>query len=428
MRLRIALPLLGGLTLAACQDTVPTANRPPDPPTGPAARPVHLQELVCRGDLATETLACAPPDSAVATLDLIVGGQNVYVRLTSSGVAYNSGTGQFTFTTTVQNLIPQPLGTADGAAPDVNGVRVFFQDGPAVTGGTGTASVVPDGFATFTAAGQAFYQYNEILWQNDVSAGRTWTLVMPPTVTTFEFHVLVSAAVPFPDGYISVDGGLPGFYAGNFHPGNPHQLTAASKTVVGNTIPGTTITFSSEDPLCAAVDAGGLLTPLRASNCDIEATDGTRTGYVNLTVTGTTRVWDGSASADWANGANWAGDLVPAEEDSVYVPASAGNYPQLDAARTVEGITVEDAATLSLGAFDLRANANVVSAATTGGILSTTGRLVLGGADKLVRGRLPQVLVVGAYALDADVTAVATQQVDAGELLNPGFALNVDSQ
>ena len=68
--------------------------------------------------------------------DLIIGGQNVNVKLTSSNVAYNSGTGRFTFDVTVQNLIPQPLGTTDGTTLAPGGVSVFFTSGPTVTDGT----------------------------------------------------------------------------------------------------------------------------------------------------------------------------------------------------------------------------------------------------------------------------------------------------
>jgi hypothetical protein len=40
--------------------------------------------------------------------------------------------------------------------------------------------VLPDGFATFTAAGQPYYQYNQVLANGVTSAAKAWTLIMRP--------------------------------------------------------------------------------------------------------------------------------------------------------------------------------------------------------------------------------------------------------
>jgi hypothetical protein len=120
-----------------------------------------------------------------------------------SNLAYDGGTGQFTFDVTITNLYPRSMGTTDGTTPDANGVRTFFHSGPDVTGGTGVASVVPDGFSTFTAAGQPYYQYSGallgadgILSPNETTSAKTWTLVMPPTVISFSFTLGIAAATP----------------------------------------------------------------------------------------------------------------------------------------------------------------------------------------------------------------------------------------
>jgi hypothetical protein len=426
--------LAAGLALAAaaCTDRAnPLAPAPGPGGPGTPGAPVTIQALECTASRAALTVRCSPlsPDKGGAAGNIIVGSQGVFVQVTTSGVAYNAGTGQFTFSTTLQNLIEQPMGTTDGTTLDPNGIRVFFHSGPNVTSGTGVASVVPDGFATFTAAGQPYYQYNQVLANGATSAAKAWTLVMPPTVLTFNFLLFVSAPVEYPNGYVTLDGTLPDASYGLLHPGSTHPLVAVAKTAVGVGIPGATYTFGTTDPNCATVDPGGTVTGVRYATCSITVTSGALSGNLSFNVTGTTRSWTGVTSTDWNTATNWGGGFVPAVTDSVSIPFGVPNYPALSGAVTVRGVTVADNATLSLGSFDLTANDNVATGPTAGsGILSTTGRLVLAGSPGTVHGRIPAFLVTGDYSLDGDVTAVASGQVDLGKLVSPNFNLLVVSQ
>lgn len=428
-------PLLAAvlaLAAAACTDKAnPLAPAPG--PTGPGTPgvPITVQVLECTGDRAALTVRCAPvkPGDGGPAADIIVGSQGVYVTVATSSVNYNSGTGQFTFNTTLQNLIEQPMGTTDGTTLDPNGIRIFFHSGPTVTGGTGAASVLPDGFATFTAAGQPYYQYNQILPNGATSAAHAWTLIMPPTVTTFSFLLYVSAPVEYPNGYITLDGHLPGASHGPLHPTDSHLLTAVAKTNVGNVIVGPPITFGTTDPNCASVSGGGTVTGVRYATCSITATNGTQSGSISFDVTGTVRGWIGVTSADWNVGTNWGGGYVPATADSVSIPTGVPNFPTLTSAVTVRAVTVADLATLSLAGFDLTANDDVATGATAGGgILATSGRLRLAGTGSVVHGRIPSFLVTGSYTLDGNVVAVATGQVDLGSLISPNFNLQLVSQ
>jgi hypothetical protein len=251
---------------------------------------------------------------------------------------------------------------------------------------------------------------------------------MPPTVLTFSFLLYVSAPVEYPNGYVELDGQLPGVSFGSLHPGDTHQLVAVAKTAVGVGIPGAVYTFGTADPSCATVSPTGLVTGVRYATCAINATSGALAGNLSFDVSGTTRTWTGATSTDWNVGTNWGGGLVPATADSVVVPV-VGNLPALTSAVTVRGVTVADNATISLGGFDLTANADVATGATPGsGILSTTGTLVLGGSGGLVHGRIPTFLVTGDYTLDGDVAAVARGQVDLGKLVSPNYNLQVVSQ
>ena len=167
----------------ACACDPPTSPRSLDPVGLPPATLV-VARITCYGDTHAQTMSCGATDAAPAGAsfargpapgggangDLILGGQNVFVTLSSSTPTY-VGT-VFAFNMTLTNLIGQKLGTTDGSTPDAAGVRVFFQDLPTATSGSGaidfldpangTSSLV-DGFATFTATNQPYYKYVEVL-------------------------------------------------------------------------------------------------------------------------------------------------------------------------------------------------------------------------------------------------------------------------
>jgi len=131
---------------------------------------------------------------------LIVGKQNVYVVLTCSNYAYNSATSVFSFSTTIQNLVAQPLGTTNGTTPTTGptgGTSIFFTSLPTPTSGTGTVTILNDsGSAFFTAPNQPFYKYAAIIQPKATSPASTWEFGLPSTAGGFQFTVEVSAAIP----------------------------------------------------------------------------------------------------------------------------------------------------------------------------------------------------------------------------------------
>ena len=428
-----ALALLLAIAAAACSDRANPVAPTPAAPGTPSA-PVTIQTLDCTADRNTLTVSCKPasPDGGGgAAGDIIVGNQNVYVKLTSSNVVYNSGTGSFTFDVTVQNLIEQPMGTTDGTTLAPGGIRVFFHQQPTVTSGTGSVAVVPDGFATFTAAGQPYYQYNNLLVQNATSPAKGWTFIFPPTVTTFVFQLYVSTPVEYPDGYITLDGHLPGYSFGYLHPGATHPLTAVVKTNVGNVDPlAPPVTFGTTNAGCATVDGPGTVTGVQYATCSITATSGVRSGSMSFDVSGTTRAWTGAVSNDWNVPGNWGLGRVPAIADSVSVPFPSTNYPVLTTPVTISNVTVADQATLDVASFVLTSTGDVATGATTGsGILASgSGQVTLTGASKVMHGRFPATLVTGTYTLDGTYTGRAPQTVDSGTISSDGYDLNLDAQ
>ena len=174
------------LAAAACSDrNVLLPSQAPLPQSLPAA--------VCTVDVRAKRVACSDASATGAARgDRLVGGQEKFVRLTSSNVAYDNQDFVFTFDETLQNLLKQSMGTTDGST--VTPIKVFFSQQPTVTSGTGDVSILnADGVGMFTASNQPYYQYSEILTPYQISAAKTWEFSVDATVNTFTFTVFVSA-------------------------------------------------------------------------------------------------------------------------------------------------------------------------------------------------------------------------------------------
>lgn len=183
---RLGLAALG--LLAACSD------RGPLEPGPSAAPPPNAQRFECIARVREKDVTCstrAPLSSRLRAS--VIGGQGQYVRLASANVAFNAGTGTFSFDETVQNLLPYAMGTLDGVNPDPAGIRVFFATGPTVTSGWGGVSVQnADGLGVFTASNQPYFQYPGVLAPNQTSAPRSWQFHLDPDVAFFAFTLFVS--------------------------------------------------------------------------------------------------------------------------------------------------------------------------------------------------------------------------------------------
>jgi hypothetical protein len=281
---------MGLLTVACSEHTIPVA-----PPAELAPEsPVSLSRsavLTCRADVAALSVSCAdesPRLSGGAHGDIIVGGQNLYVKLTSSNISYNSTTGgPFTFDVTVQNLLPQAMGTTNGTTADTGGVKVFFQTLPTPVG-TGPITITnADGInGTFTATNQTYYKYSgsqlgadNILSPNETSQSKSWAFNVPNTVTTFTFAVYVNAALPAEQGYITVSPS-----SASVIEAGTQALTATVKTAVGNTLAGQTVTWGTGNSAVATVASDGTITAVAPGSTTITATSGARTGTTTVTV------------------------------------------------------------------------------------------------------------------------------------------------
>ena len=196
------------IVLATCRETTaPEQNKPP----------VFLaQRITCAVNHTAKSVTCTSGASgisssraqAIANAKLaatskeapgmsaaILGGQNVYVRLTAQNVV--SDPDNFNFDAEVQNLTPQPMNTADGINPETgtsNGVNVFFDIEPAAP-----ITIVGDQCCiTGTAMGQDYFNYvpDAILAANDSTTGQNWEFDYNGPAVDFTFTVYVSTRLP----------------------------------------------------------------------------------------------------------------------------------------------------------------------------------------------------------------------------------------
>jgi len=322
---RACAPALLALVLAACSErgqplTAPTAEAP----AGPAF------ELACRASVAARTVTCGKPASAGGASFLVAGGQGQYLRLTSSNISVDADT--FAFDVTVQNLIPQSMGTTDGTTLDSAGVRVFFAYGPVTTGGSGSITVGnADGEGTFTASMQPYFQYDEVLATNQVSGAKRWKLAFDPTVETFDFTLVVSTAVQFPEGWVEVSPDTQFVVAGG-----TQALTAVVRSAVGNVDSTAVVTWGTADAATGTVDATGVVTGVGPGQVAITATSGSRTGSASISVCPNLPV--GGVYTDTMPGASrlcFAGD---AGAEYTYMPINLSSSSSLSLSVTGTGI------------------------------------------------------------------------------------------
>ncbi|MFW6079102.1 MAG: Ig-like domain-containing protein, partial [Gemmatimonadota bacterium] len=355
------------LLAAACADDDGPAGPALDSPAGDAeGSSLELVALDCVADVGAGTLACAAPapDAAAppGAAGLIVGGQYTFVTLASSNVCYETGCdggddpGEdiFQADVTVENLIPQALGTEDGASGHAEGVRVFFTGPPVCTdtdGECGTVSVAnEDGEAVFTGGDQPYFQYggtggsgelgaDGLLSEDETSAARSWQWTVPSTVSTFEFTVYVSAAVQYPDGWVEVSDPTVALLSGG-----ARQLTAEVVDVVGRPVPGATVEWSSSDDDVATVDESGLVDAAGAGMATITAAASGGGGQAPGTTAALVGVIlvdadvDGEATHDgesWATAFPTLEDALAAAVPTTEVWIAEGTYPR-DAELTLE--------------------------------------------------------------------------------------------
>ncbi len=179
--------------MSACEDATGVQSKVVKP------APVMKSSFTCVVTVASRDMSCSETSedassSSGVRANRIIGGQDIYIKLASSGTAYDVGTQILSSNVTVQNLAQTLMGTGDGVT--VDGLSVFLVSEPVVSSGTGAVTVAnPDGIGVFTGTNQPYFLYSEILEPYQISTSRIWQFSAPPTVDVFEFVVYVSVPV-----------------------------------------------------------------------------------------------------------------------------------------------------------------------------------------------------------------------------------------
>lgn len=338
-------------TLAAATLVALTACLDRESPVSPDVAgpdPSNRQDfqVTCVASVTGGTVACAQPES-VGSQALIIGGQGQYVQVSSDNIAVVENT--FSFDVTVQNLIHQPMGTLDGTTPHEDGVRVFFEQLPTTTGGTGSIVVAnADGEGTFLRAGQLYYQYPGILGHTETTEPRTWQFTFDPGVETFVFTVFVTAEVPSETDWIDLSE-TPRYLTLNVDT----TLTAVLRDRVGNPIDAE-ITFSSSDPSIVDVSPDGAAQVIGFGFATITATAGDvvaeqTVGVCSAGLPGRSRIVSGAAATRFCLG-GLGGDA--AGSNYLIVPVNTSTADVSITALATNVIPVTGGATPSLLPID----------------------------------------------------------------------------
>jgi hypothetical protein len=162
----------------------------------PIQAAVRADAIDCAADATSGTLSCRAPQAELpaGVRAVVLGGQDVYVRLTSAHPHFDPDTRLFTADVRVTNLLAQTLGLQPDGTVNPDGIRVFFNE----ISSASIAVMNNDGSGTFLAPEQPFYQYAAPLAPGDSTLARQWTWHLPEGVNSFTFRVYASGQVQYP--------------------------------------------------------------------------------------------------------------------------------------------------------------------------------------------------------------------------------------
>jgi hypothetical protein len=290
---RVSALILSAVVMSACSEPIAPSDATPVPAGGQQSL---LAELTCKADVAARSLTCAPASPSLGSgisPDLIIGGQNMYVQITSSNIQRDAIT--LSADVKVKNLTVQPWATADGSTPSSNGIRVFFHTGP--TNGVTVANA--DGAQTYTASNQPYHTYSGaalgldgILSSGETTTDKNWQFTLNGA-STFAFQVYVVATLPDELGILKWTPSTVSQF-GTFENVNAIWGASASDIWIGGTNGSTSLHHwngSSWSPDPGAFVTEDVLALWGSSSTDVYAVGGTKI-----------QRWDGVSWSDVSSG------------------------------------------------------------------------------------------------------------------------------
>jgi hypothetical protein len=171
-------------------------------PVGARMPALRGDAVECAADARSGTLTCGTlrPASAPGMHPMLMGGQGVYIRLTSTNTHFDESTRTFTADVRLSNLLAQMLGLDATGAPDPEGIRVFFNE----IHSSAVSVMETDGYDTFLAPNQPYYTFAGPLAPGDSTAVKTWRWHVPEGIDAFSFRVYATGAVQYPGDHTTL--------------------------------------------------------------------------------------------------------------------------------------------------------------------------------------------------------------------------------
>lgn len=285
--------IAGILALAACGDgpTEVIVEPKPEFPVPDAA----LAAMTCTVQVASAAVECDAVSPANVSAAAIIGGQNQKVRLTATNLTIAGGTASFN--TTITNLMPFRMGTADGTA--TTGIKVFFFAGPSAVGAGSVDVANPDGTISLVNGDQPYYSYPQVLALNQTSSAKQWRFTLNGDVTSFSFKVYLQTELLPVVVFDRLVGGNRDLYRVALDGSDLTRLTTNTGEDLDAAVGGGLVVFTSyrngnaelySIPLLGGAETRLTTTPSVTETDAALSRDGTRLAY-SADPTGSAKIW-----------------------------------------------------------------------------------------------------------------------------------------
>lgn len=297
--------IAGLAAFAACGGDGPTEVIEPKPKPEFPVPADALAAMTCTVQVTGSAVTCDATVPAGVSASAIIGGQNQKVRLAATGLTIAGGTASFS--TTITNLMPFRMGTADGAT--VTGIKVFFFAGPTAVGSGSVDVANADGTITAPNGEQPYFNYPQVVALNQTSAAKQWRFTLNGDVQSFTFKVYLQTELLPVVVFDRLVGGNRDLYRVALDGSDLVRLTTNGGEDLDAAVGGGLVVFTSyrngnaelySIPLLGGTETRLTTTPSVTETDAALSIDGTRLAY-SADPTGSAKIWtanpDGTGAA-----------------------------------------------------------------------------------------------------------------------------------